>query len=138
MSRLQSPSHDTFPSADAALDAMDARSLTVEASLEALRLDSAPLRKGATSILADLRRCRQNRLAVRRLLGLLPVAPSPSAPKSTSLRDLRAAEQDLVFAHAEGIPVLGNPRAVSLLVPDLLDVARHLALVDLWLEEEDK
>jgi hypothetical protein len=125
-------------SVGAALDALDARAADVEARLEALKRGSVPYRKGAASFLADLSRCRKDRAAVRRLLGLLP-GPAASAPQAGgSLRDLRAAQQELVFAHAEGIPSLSDARAVALLVPDLLDVARHIAVVDLWLEAEDR
>ena len=117
---------------------MNARSAIVEALLEQLRKDSVPFRKGASQVLADLRRCRQNRIAIHHLLGILPGATESPKPPATGLRALRAGIQDLVYAHAEGIPVLGNSQAVTMLVPDLLDVARHLAVVDLWIEGEGK
>jgi hypothetical protein len=132
-SRLQA---EEFASAEAALEAMETRSATVEAMLAGLRSDSAAFGKAAASFLADLRRHRQDRARVRRALGLLPAAVETLSPKVSTLTDLRAAEQALVFGHTEGLPALGNSRAVAVLVPDLLDVARHLAVIDLWIEEE--
>ena len=54
------------------------------------------------------------------------------------LREVRGATQELVYAHAETIPLLGSAQAVTVLVPDLLDVARHLTIIDLWIEQEDR
>jgi len=137
-SAWQAASPSPAPSAGAALDTMDARAALVEAMLGALRKDSAPFRRGASSFLDDLARCRKDRAAVRRLLGLLPAPGSAPVDKPGSLRNLREAQQELVFGYAEGIPSLDDSRAVALLVPDLLDLARHLAVMDLWIEGEDK
>jgi hypothetical protein len=52
------------------------------------------------------------------------------------LAGLRAAAQDLVHAHAEGLPALRDARAVDLLARHMVDEARHLAVVDLWVEAE--
>jgi hypothetical protein len=123
-----------FPSGEAALDAMEARSETVEAALQDLAHNSRPFGRGAASFLADLRRHRQDRARVRKLLGLLPPHVETPPPKTATLTDLRAAQQELVFAHAEGIPALGSPAAASVIVLDLVDVARHLAVIDSWIE----
>ena len=89
-------------------------------------------------MLSDLHRCRQDRAAVRQLLAILP-GPGGTPPAARSvLREVRGATQELVYAHAETIPLLGSAQAVTVLVPDLLDVARHLTIIDLWIEQEDR
>ncbi|HWX24201.1 MAG TPA: hypothetical protein VN083_04130 [Vicinamibacteria bacterium] len=123
-------------SAEAALDAMEAQSEAVEAGLQALTANSRPLARAASSFLADLRRHRQDRARVRKRLGLLPARVDTPSPKAATLADLRAAQQELVSAHAEGIPALENPAAVAVIVLDLVDVARHLAVIDFWIEAE--
>lgn len=127
---------EEYASAGAALDAIEGRSESVEAVLRALRGESEPLRKGFSSFLEDYRRHRQDRAALRRTFGIPPAREARPEPKAVTLRDLRAAVQELVFAHAEGIPALGSGRAVTVIGGHLLDVARHLAIVDLWLEPE--
>ena len=58
-------------------------------------------------------------------------------------RDIMASIQvrpdstTLVYAHAEGLPALGDPRAVHVLAGHLVATARHLTVIDLWIESEE-
>jgi hypothetical protein len=53
------------------------------------------------------------------------------------LRALRDAHQNLVHAHAEGLPALGDRAAVDLLARHMVDVAAQLTVIDLWIEAEE-
>lgn len=55
-----------------------------------------------------------------------------------SLSALRKAQAALVYAHAEGLPVLPDAAAVDLLARHMVDEARHLTVIDLWIEAEER
>jgi hypothetical protein len=68
------------------------------------------------------------------------LGPTGGAPRSDggrSLQALRDAQQALVYAHAEGLPALGDRRAVDLLAAHMVELARHLTVLDLWREAEE-
>ena len=92
----------------------------------------------ARSLLRDHARQHAEREQLRKRLGLLGVAPvrAPAADPG-SLPALRASQQALVQAHVEGLPVLGNPAAVDRLAHHLVALARHLTVIDLWMEAEE-
>jgi len=99
-------------------------------------LDHGPPRQRmlVASLLADHERHRLERLGLRRRLRLGPAAARQLGPRGRSLKALREAQQALVFAHAEGMPALGDARVVDCMARHLVDQARHLTLIDLWLE----
>jgi len=112
---------------------LDARMSALSAAVAA----AAPL---ARSVRADHERHRVARAALRRRLGLGPsnAAPPASAPRATAaLAALTALAQDLVHAYAEGLPALRDAAAVAALAPDLVDDARHLAVLQMWAEAEE-
>jgi len=91
----------------------------------------------AESLLADHRRHAEDRRRLRRRLGLGPAAAAAAAtPSTVDLAALREEQQALVHAHAEGMPAIGDRFAVDLLTHHLVDLSRHLAVMDLWIETE--
>jgi hypothetical protein len=120
----------------AAIDALDA---DVAARLQAIARTQPPAAAFAASADQDRRRRFEER---RQLAGRLGVASggSPmaaSAAPGAGLRELREAQQNLVHAHAEGLPALRDRAAVDLLARHLVDVAAQLTIVDLWIEAEE-
>ena len=110
----------------------------LEADLDA-RMSTLPATAGALarSMRADHERHRAGRAALRRRLGLsapAPAAPVPSAPVPRTIAALAALAQELAHAYAEGLPALRDPAAVAALAPDLVDDARHLAVLQMWAE----
>jgi hypothetical protein len=90
----------------------------------------------AHSVRADHERHRRARAALRRRLRLAQ-APLTSAPAArASLDAMRVLAQDLVHAHAEGLPALREADAVDTLARHMVDDARHLAVLQMWMETE--
>jgi hypothetical protein len=121
----------------AAIDALEAE---VESRLRALEAALPTSRAFAASLLQDHARHRSRRAALRRR-SKLPAAAQPSASPAPSADDvsleaLQKAVQALVFAHAEGLPALGDAHAVDVMAHDMVDLSRHLTIVELWLEQE--
>jgi hypothetical protein len=118
------------------LDAIDSLEADVAGRLEAIAATLASARPLATSFLADHARHRHVRATMRERLRLAgPPKPGPSKGER-GLDGLRAAQEALVYAHAEGLPALGDASAVDALARNMIDLARHLAVIDLWLEAE--
>ena len=68
----------------------------------------------------------------------LPASSVPAPPPpDLSLAALREAQQELVHAHAEGLPALGDAGAVAVLARHLVDASRQLTVIDLWIEAEE-
>jgi hypothetical protein len=65
------------------------------------------------------------------------VRAAADAARSAPLAALREAQSALVYAHAEALPTLDDGVSVGLLLGDLVDLARHLTVIDLWIEAED-
>ncbi len=126
-----------YATAADALDAIEGFEAEVERFY--LRLDrSVPAsRTMIASFRRDREQHRRHRDRVRRRLGL-PRSETAAASEAATgaLPELREALSALVYAHAEALPALGDAIAVSLLLADLVDLARHLAVVDLWIEAE--
>jgi hypothetical protein len=111
----------------------------VDARLSAVARAAPGAAKFAASVHRDRARHRERRAQVRRWLRLSTGAPAGAAAEAdASLEGLRAAQQALVHAHAEGLPALGDRRAVDQLAADMVDLARQLAVIDLWLELEEQ
>ena len=123
------------------LGTIDSLEADVAGRLDAIAATLASARPLATSFLADHARHRRVRATVRERLRLAgpPIAgpPKPAPSKGERALDgLRAAQEALVYAHAEGLPAIGDPSAVDALARNMIDLARHLAVIDLWLEAE--
>jgi hypothetical protein len=119
-------------------DTIDRLEAEVSQRLRALSEALAASRPFVTSVLRDEERHRDSRTRLRKRLGLPPSAP-PRADASDllSLSALRTAQEALVHAHAEGLNALGDAIAVDTLARDMVDLARHLAVIDLWIDAEE-
>ena len=101
----------------------------VELRLAAVR-DVAPASAPfVESVRADLVRHRRER-------GSLPSSSAAELDRPASLPGLRRAIEALMHAHAEVLPALDAP-AVTLVVPHMVDLARIVTVVDLWIEREE-
>ena len=118
----------------AAIDALEA---AVESRLRALAGALPSARAFAQSLLDDHARHRTRRAALRRRLKLQAAPASGAATADdVSLEAMRVAVEALVYAHAEGLPALGDAFAVDRMAHDMVDLSRHLTLVQLWIEQE--
>jgi hypothetical protein len=124
-----------YTSAAEVLETIDRLQADVEGRLRGLvasRADAAAL---VASLRADHQRHARERARLRRRLGLTaPGVAPPGAPSPVGLAGLREAQQALVYAHAEGLPALADARAVDVLADHMVDLSRHLTIVDLWRE----
>jgi len=90
----------------------------------------------AASVRADHERHRRTRAALRRRLRLTEAAAISGPAGRASVDALRALSQDLVYAYAEGLPALKDAPAVDTLARHMVDDARHLAVLQMWMETE--
>ena len=141
--RRASPSGSTgravdYTSALQVFEAVDALEADVSERLRALSEALASARPFATSLLRDQERHREARARLRRRLKLPASRASRADARSLlSLADLRSAQEALVHAHAEGLVALGDEIAVDVLARNMVDLSRHLTVVDLWIEAEE-
>jgi hypothetical protein len=127
-----------YATAPEVLDAIDRREADVDARLAAIARAVAGAGPFARSVAADHARGRAEREKLRRRLKLAAsTPPAPPATPDVSLAGLREAQQQLVHAHAEGLPALGDAGAVDLLARHMVDGSRHLTVIDLWIEAEE-
>jgi len=127
-----------YTSAAEVLETIDRLAGDVEASLYAIVKIVPGTQPFAASVGADHVREKADRDAIRSRLRL-PAAPPPAArtaPASTSLDALRSTQQELVHAHAEGLPALDDAAAVQVLAGHMVEAARRLTVIDLWIELE--
>jgi hypothetical protein len=126
-----------YTSASEVLDTIDRLAGDVEAALSAIA-DAVPgARPFAASVRADQVRERAHRDTIRARLRLPASRPgAPAAPGPTSLDALRTLQQELVHAHAEGLPALDDAAAVQALARDMVEAARRLTVIDLWVDLE--
>lgn len=149
---------DEYATAAEVFAAIDSREAEVAVRLRVLARAvpaAAPL---AESVLRDHERFRAERARLRERLRLVPapaalaatgsdagspgagaaaaLPPIPPAGVDADLQALRDALDRLVYAHAEGLPAVGDARAVHGLATHMVEHARHLTIVDLWLEQE--
>ncbi len=128
-----------YTSAVEVLDAIDRLEADVAARLRGLVRVLPSAKAFADSAWADHARHRASRAALRDRLRLAAAAPRlETEAADRSLAGLRAAQEALVFAHAEGLPALGDPVAVDRLARHMNDLSRHLTIVDLWIEAEQQ
>lgn len=126
-----------YASASEVMAAVDRHEADVAARLRAIVAAVPAARPFADSVLADFERHRSTRARLRSRLGL-PAAPSPAAPAAAGrdLEALRAAQEALVYAHAEGLPALGDAVAVEAMARNMVDLSRQLTVITLWIEAE--
>ena len=126
-----------YMSASEVLDVIDRLAGDVDAALFAIANAVPGARPFASSVRADHVRERADRDAIRVRLRLPAARPGvPAAHASTSLDALRSLQQELVHAHAEGLPALHDAVAVQTLARDMVEAARRLTVIDLWIELE--
>jgi hypothetical protein len=92
--------------------------------------DARPL---AESLTRDLQRHAAERRELGRKRGLVSHVATAAGTIDSSLAGLRAAQEALMLAHADGLPALRAGRDVKLLAGHMADVARHLTITDLWI-----
>jgi hypothetical protein len=128
-----------YASAAEVLDTIDRHEAEVDGRLAAIARAVPGAGAFDLSVGADHARHRVERDKLRRRLKLKasPASPAPPRP-DLSLAALREAQQQLVHAHAEGLPALGDAGAVALLARHMIDAARHLTVIDLWIEAEEQ
>jgi hypothetical protein len=121
---------ELFEAIDRLQAELDARLLSFERGLPSAR----PL---VASFRADHQRHRAERAELRRRLRLRrSMPPRPAGGNDLDLDRLRASQEALVYAHAEGLPALGDERAVDVMARHMVDLSRQLAVIDLWIEAE--
>jgi hypothetical protein len=126
-----------YADAAEALLAIDRLEADVATRLRALARALPAARPFADSCLSDHDRHRRGRERLRARLRVAPGAPGGSeVTNPLALDALRKAQEALVYAHAEGLPVLADAMAVDALARDMVDLARHLTVIDLWIESE--
>jgi hypothetical protein len=135
-----------YTSASEVLDTIDRREVEVGGRLAAIARAIAGAQAFAGSVASDHARHRADRDRLRHRLKLpAPSAPAPAADPAAgpaakpdlSLAALREAQQQLVHAHAEGLPALGDAGAVAVLARHMVDASRQLTVIDLWIEAEE-
>jgi hypothetical protein len=113
----------------------------LEADLDARLASLAARFPAATSLARSVRgdheRHRRSRAALRRRLRLGEAAPVAMPAGSASVDALRALAQDLVHAYAEGMPAIKDAQAVDVLARAMVEDARHLAVLQMWMETEE-
>ncbi len=126
-----------YASAAEVFAAVDGLEAEVGLRLRALAESGAGAKALATSVLSDHERQRRARAKLRQRL-LLP-ASEPAlveVPDLASLEALRSVQQALVHAHAEGLVALRDPGAVQVMAAHMVELSRHLTVIDLWIESE--
>ena len=128
-----------YASATDVLDTIDRFEADVAGRLQAIARAVGGALAFAGSVGADHARHRAERDTLRRRFALrVASAPAPATKPDLSLAALREAQQQLVHAHAEGLPALGDAGAVDLLARHMVDDSRHLTVIDLWIEAEEE
>jgi hypothetical protein len=126
-----------YATAAEVFDAIDRLEADVAARLLGFQR-SVPASRGlVASVTADHARHGAAREAFRRRLGLPPSsARAGAATVEADLEGLRAAQEALVYAHAEGLPAVRDPFVVDGLAHHMVDLSRHLTVTQLWIETE--
>lgn len=126
-----------YASASEVLETIDVLSLEVEARADAVAGAVASARAFVASLKADLARHRRERARLREARGETRAkAATPIEP--LVLTRLRSTLEQLMHAHAEGLPALAHGASVQRLAEHMVDLSRLLAVVDVWLDDEDE
>jgi hypothetical protein len=127
-----------YASAAEALAAVDALEAEVGQRLGAIAERVPSARPFVASVLRDHGAHRAARGRLRRRLGLAPAAvPCTTVDDPAGLAALRAAQERQVHAHAEGLPALDDRVAVETMARHMVELSRHLTVIDLWVEAEE-
>jgi hypothetical protein len=128
-----------YASAAEVFAAIAAREHEVDARLATVARARAGSGAFAASVASVRGRQRRERERLRVRLAVAPeaAAPLPSLAAPDDLARLREAQQELVHAHAEGLPALGDTQAVDVLARHLVELAAQLTVIDLWLAAGD-
>ncbi len=131
---------EDYASAAAALRAVEELAAEVVARLQSLAARVAAARAFAESLLRDQARHRIERDRVRSLLGIGAETAESVAPPGDALdlEALKDAQQKHTYALAESLPVPGRAPAVRTIAHQMVDCSRHLTLVGLWIEAEER
>jgi hypothetical protein len=129
---------EEYADAAAVFAAIDRLEAEVAARLRAVVAAMPAAAALSASVLRDHATFRAERSRLRRRLGLAPAPEAFVAPEDLDgdLPALRAALDRLVYAHAEGLPAVDDPQAVQRLAAHMVECARHLTVIDLWLEAD--
>jgi hypothetical protein len=134
-SRLEAVDYALPAEVFGAIDPLEAE---VGLRLRALSDAMPAARAFAASLLRDQERQHSERDRLRGRLRLPPAGPVRAEARDLlSLPALRTAQQALVHAHAEGLPAIGDPLVVDRLARHMVELSRHLAVIDLWIEAEE-
>jgi hypothetical protein len=128
-----------YASADAVFAAIEALEADVAGRLRAV-LQARPTAAAFVASAEERRRRHvDERARLRRRLRVAapPAGAARAEAAAPDLRGLREAQQALVYAHAEGLPALGDSRAVDVLATHMVALAGQLTVIDLWLEAEE-
>jgi hypothetical protein len=118
------------------LRAIDRLAQSADARLGALAQAFPPAAAFVASARRDLARHWTSRARLFRGEPADIPAPDASLPQPRSLPLLRTAIEELMHAHAEGLPALGDRQHVQHLAEHMVDLSRLLTVVDLWIEME--
>jgi hypothetical protein len=129
-----------YTSAEEAFAALDTLEAEVQERLRRLGAEVAVARAFAASLQRDHEKHLREREDLRRRLGLRPAASKRAPPPADALDlvALKDVQEKLTYAHAEALPVLGQAPAVQTLARHMVDASRHLTLLGLWMEEEER
>jgi hypothetical protein len=134
--RASGAEYDSAAEVFAAIERLEAQ---VDAHLDAVVRAAPGAAAFAASVRQDRARHRAERAGLRSRLRVPGGAAGQEAPEAdASLDGLRTSQQALVHAHAEGLPALGDREAVDRLAVHMVDLARQLAVIDLWIEMEEQ
>lgn len=118
-------------------DEIDRLEADVVSRLEAIERAVSTASPFVLAVQADSERRKRGRSRLRESLRLPPPHTLAVPLVDTGLRALREAQQALVYAHAEGLPALGDPAAVEVLAAHLVILSGQLTVIDLWIEAEE-
>jgi hypothetical protein len=118
-------------------DEIDRLEADVMARLVAIARTVAATSPFVRAVEAVHARHRQERTRLRKRLRLAPSVDPPRGTADKDLKALRDAQQDLVHAHAEGLPAIGDAPAVEVLAGHMVTLASQLTVIDLWIEAEE-
>jgi hypothetical protein len=128
-----------YASAAEVFAAIDTLSAAVAARLGAMADRVPEARAFARSAERDRAQFQAERARLRKRLGVAPAGPAAAARVNDplSLEALRVDQEALVHAHAEGLPALRDARAVDVLAGHMVELARHLTVIEMWIEVEE-
>ena len=128
-----------YASAGEALAAIDVLEAEVVERLRRLEESVSSARAFAASLKRDHETHRRERDVLRSRLGLgARGTPQANVDDALDLEALKNAQEKLTYAHAEALPALSDAPAVHVLARHLVDLSRHLTLVGLWIEAEER